>query len=307
MVLIPVGKLNETVGAGLLGVVLSSILYGITCAQTFNYYTSYPNDRVFLKTLVAGLWVLDTIHMSFVIIMIYHYTVTHWGDPLALAETTWSLTFSILVGNILTVVVQSFYAYRIYRLSGGNVILPCVIVVLSLCQLGFGIAYMLHNWRAQFIALSESRITSITGSIAISTDLLCDLFISITMCILLHRNDTGWKGSSRIINTLITYTINTCVLLTVCTVALLVTFLTFPSSLIFGIFYYILCRLYTNATLSMLNSRNLIRKIAETTSSNGDVVNLRTMDFQPAASANCMTQSVKGEKSTSGVYIQQPT
>jgi len=166
---------------------------------------------------------------------------------------------------------------------------------------------MLHNWRAQFIALSESRITSITGSIAISTDLLCDLFISITMCILLHRNDTGWKGSSRIINTLITYTINTCVLLTVCTVALLVTFLTFPSSLIFGIFYYILCRLYTNATLSMLNSRNLIRKIAETTSSNGDVVNLRTMDFQPAASANCMTQSVKGEKSTSGVYIQQPT
>ena len=33
--------------------------------------------------------VLDTIHMSFVIIMIYHYTVTHWGDPLALAETTW--------------------------------------------------------------------------------------------------------------------------------------------------------------------------------------------------------------------------
>jgi hypothetical protein len=56
-----------------------------------------------------------------------------------------------------------------------------------------------------------------------------------------------------------------------------------------------------------LNSRNLIRKIAETTSSNGDVVNLRTMDFQPAASANCMTQSVKGEKSTSGVYIQQLT
>jgi hypothetical protein len=33
--------------------------------------------------------VLDTIHMSFVIIMIYHYTVMHWGDPLALAKTTW--------------------------------------------------------------------------------------------------------------------------------------------------------------------------------------------------------------------------
>ena len=56
-----------------------------------------------------------------------------------------------------------------------------------------------------------------------------------------------------------------------------------------------------------LNSRNLIRKIADTTSSNGGVVNLRTMDFQPAGSANCMTQSVKGDKSTSGVYIQQST
>ena len=90
----------------------------------FNYYTSYPNDRIFLKTLVSMWWdeallryltcnaggrlvvhifavhyhslltddmprVLDTTHMSFVIIMIYHYTVTHWGDPLALAETTW--------------------------------------------------------------------------------------------------------------------------------------------------------------------------------------------------------------------------
>jgi hypothetical protein len=27
--------------------------------------------------------------MALILIMIYHYTVTHWGDPVALAKTTW--------------------------------------------------------------------------------------------------------------------------------------------------------------------------------------------------------------------------
>ncbi|KIM83687.1 hypothetical protein PILCRDRAFT_819331 [Piloderma croceum F 1598] len=306
MPLIPVEILNNSLGAGLLGVVLSAMVYGITCVQTFNYYSSYPKDHVYVKILVAALWVLDTIHMSFVTIMIYHYTVTHWGDYVAFAKTTWSLELNIVIGNVLTSVVQWFYAYRIYRLSRGNYILPCIIAVWSLIQLGLGITFMAHGFQVQLFDLTGTDHATVQGGVAIAADFLCDLFISVTMFILLRRSRTGWSESTRIINTLIIYTINTCAFLTVCTVACLITFLVFPSTLIYAIFYFVLCRLYTNATLSTLNSRTSIRKTTETTSTNGgNVINLSAMHTRVAASGNSKIQTVDVDKAASSVHIHQ--
>lgn len=49
-------NLELTLGALLVGTYISTTLFGFTTLQTYNYYTNYPDDRRFLKLLVAGIW-----------------------------------------------------------------------------------------------------------------------------------------------------------------------------------------------------------------------------------------------------------
>jgi len=254
--IIPLGTL---LGAGLMGVIISAMIYGITCLQTHLYYTKYSGkDGGRMKFLVGLLWVVDTFHLVLVTTMIYHYTVTNWGDVVVLARTTWSLELNIMTGNILTLIVQCFYARQIWRLSGKNWALTGTIVLLSLIQLGFGIAFMIHGFQNQVFALSESRVNKIVTEIALSGDIACDIVISVSMCYYLHKSRTGFKGTDTMINLLITYAIRTCLLTTICITACLIAFIVLPGSMVHSAFYFIACRLYANSLLSTLNARERI-------------------------------------------------
>lgn len=46
-------SLGPTLGAIELGVLISSVFYGVTCVQTFTYYQKAAKDRLGLKCLVA--------------------------------------------------------------------------------------------------------------------------------------------------------------------------------------------------------------------------------------------------------------
>jgi hypothetical protein len=94
---------------------------------------------------------------------------------------------------------------------------------------------------------------------ALAGDIACDTLISFSMIYLLHRGRSGYANSNKVINTLIAYTINTCLLTTLCTVTCLVLFIAMPGNFIYAPFYFAVCRLYANSLLSTLNSRESIR------------------------------------------------
>jgi len=250
---IPLGSL---LGAALLGTIISAVIYGITCLQTHLYYTKYTgNDGRAMKFVVALVWVLDSFHLALITIMVYHYTVTNWGDLLVLARTTWSLGLNIMIGNILTSIVQCFYARQIWRLSGKNWALTGTIVLLSLIQLGFGTAFIVHGFQTQFFAADESKANKSVAVAALSGDISCDIVITVSMCYYLHKSRTGFKGTDTIINMLITYAIRTCLLTTICIASSLITFIVLTNTMIHSAFYFIACRLYVNSFLSTLNAR----------------------------------------------------
>ena len=175
------------------------------------------------------------------------------------------------------------------------------------------------------------------------------------MCILLRRSRTGWSDSSRIINTLVTYTINTCAFLTVCTVGLLISVSTLnfhvhpldclglssfsscrilwstPSFILYSLdvsnsvsqrnkahvlnSLYQRCIVHVNPiflvvglisiTFCRLNSRVSVRKVTETTSTNGgNVINLSAIYSQPTTSDNSKIQKIE---EASGVRIHHTT
>ncbi|KAH9044586.1 hypothetical protein EDB85DRAFT_470596 [Lactarius pseudohatsudake] len=135
--------LDNVLGVFFLGVVLSSILYGVIWLQVYSYFTQHcKGDRLFLKCFVALLLILDTLQLALVVHGFYVSGVTNFGDYLADSRPPWSLKVQTLIGVIVTCSVQHFYAWRIYHLSLGQIYAPAFIVVLSLTELGLGIVYL---------------------------------------------------------------------------------------------------------------------------------------------------------------------
>lgn len=101
------------------------------------------NSRYFSSSLpqVAVTWALDILHTALMSHTVYYYTVTHFGDYLALTtKPTWSFNLEILIVPIIALIVQWFFAYRAYSIDRSNWPLALTIATLAVVQLGFGIS-----------------------------------------------------------------------------------------------------------------------------------------------------------------------
>ncbi|KAH9963510.1 hypothetical protein BC827DRAFT_114803 [Russula dissimulans] len=82
--------LDNLLGAFLIGVILSSIIYGISWLQVYLYYTQHSErDGSFLKSFVAVLLVLDSLHLTFLCHGLYIVSVTNFGDYVADLHAPW--------------------------------------------------------------------------------------------------------------------------------------------------------------------------------------------------------------------------
>ncbi|KAI5985071.1 hypothetical protein EDD15DRAFT_2304331, partial [Pisolithus albus] len=57
-----------------------------------------------MQSIVAVIWILDTLHVSFMCHMLYYYLITNYGNPTSLEYIVWSFPVSIptiLYGTVL--------------------------------------------------------------------------------------------------------------------------------------------------------------------------------------------------------------
>jgi len=73
-------------GAFLGGILFAFMFYGANCLQIFVYLVNYPNDRMTLKALVAGVWAADTVHQILGTIGIWQYLVSNFGNYVFLEQ-----------------------------------------------------------------------------------------------------------------------------------------------------------------------------------------------------------------------------
>ncbi|CCM03436.1 uncharacterized protein FIBRA_05569 [Fibroporia radiculosa] len=72
--------LDSSMGCFFIGVLFAIMFYGFTCAQVLYYVWRYPKDQMWLKTMVAVLWLLDTATTIFDVVFIWHYVVGGHAD-----------------------------------------------------------------------------------------------------------------------------------------------------------------------------------------------------------------------------------
>lgn len=251
--------LGSTIGVAFIGVAISSMAYGVTCCQTFYYYRSNRGraDPWYYKTLVAVLLILDSLHQALIIHSLYYYLVENYGNSITLTMNVWSLSAEIIVNAAIAFIVETFLVYRVFRLSRN-------LWVTGFCGL-FTIAHLVMNLifpiRALFypeLAVALVKLKA-TGSSGLVVAVVADVSISAAMAFYLNRSRTGFRRSDDMITKIMALTITTGSLTTVFVIGDLIAYLAAPQALYVLFFNFMLGKLYINALLTSLNTRDLVR------------------------------------------------
>ncbi|KAL9714124.1 hypothetical protein Ac2012v2_002432 [Leucoagaricus gongylophorus] len=164
-----------------------------------------------------------------------------------------------------------------------------------LAHLCFGLeTIVLFFIKRQFMRLQEiSFIAALPFGI---TAVLSDIIIAVALCVLLQSNKSDFKDTNHIINKLIIYAINRCLLTSVVAVVEVVLFSVMPNPFYTFSIDFVIGKLYANSLLAALNSRGSIR----TTLVESDSNEMSTNFFAIGAEA----EDVQSRDSTGEYHVQ---
>lgn len=249
-------------GVILIGGLIASILYGITTLQTYLYFMHHSEgDGWTMKLAVAAIWIFESLHVSFVGHMLNYYLIVNYGVPSSLEYIVWSFPASVLANTFVLVIFQCFFTRKIYYLCRPRlrwwVIGP--IILLVLIRIGFGIETLVLLFVNN--AVSSASSTRFYGSVpTASADPLADVLITASLCVLLHEGGSRsvYPRTKRLVNTLIIYTVNRCLLTLPVVVAELGVAVAGKAAWSMGL-NFIIGKLYANSLLATLNTRQYLR------------------------------------------------
>ncbi|KAF7356526.1 hypothetical protein MVEN_00986200 [Mycena venus] len=292
--------LNPTMGADFVGAILSSIFYGITTLQTIIYFGTYDKDRLFLKSMVAALWILDSASLALYSAGVYKYLVIDFGDLFAIQEIDWSIAASQsepMVTGTISLIVHLFLAFRIRNLhraplwtfvAGAVAIVslfPFAIAIVTTWRVSVkaipvaNFSAMLENCGYESPVIHELRLSNLFGQwMAIAGDVstsALDIFIAMTLTYQLYYGRTALKTTQKAVTTLTIFVISSGVLTALINTATLISYLAAENKLIFQLFNACSSKAYVNTLMATLNMREAVLRQV-----NPSVIGLGNTNFQ---------------------------
>ncbi|PBK94727.1 hypothetical protein ARMGADRAFT_64871 [Armillaria gallica] len=230
-------------GMTLLGLIFSSILYGISLSQTYTYYRRFPKDTLSTKLMVVIMTIIDAAAVALMAHACWYYFVT--TGPYH--RYVWSLNAELAFSMLISGLSEGFLTYRVWLLSGRRTILTLVLLCLALVHLvsgevAAGQSLALH-YRARFGSVKVPHI------IRLGSAVLCDTSLAISLCYFLHQKRTGYKQTDEIIDRLMIFSISTGLLTSFASVAGLITYLVVPKTWVYLALCFLISRLYANTFL----------------------------------------------------------
>jgi len=255
--------LSNSWGSILAGVFVSLVFYGISILQTFLYYERYTGDTILLKSLVAWVFVLDTLHIFPICAGVWQYFVVHFGDDTFLAYTHAPLVISLVVTSAVSSTVQSFFIYRIWLLTRSHFrwLLPAILMPFVVAQLVLGglCTVVAMAFDTSLSAVSESLLSTAANA-GNGVAMAVDITITISLCTLLAMTRTGFHtDTDRMLLRLIFISVNTGLSSALFAFLSVILLVVYPTNLIFTALYYPLCTVYCNTILASLNVRSYVR------------------------------------------------
>ncbi|KAK2459960.1 hypothetical protein APHAL10511_008045, partial [Amanita phalloides] len=169
------GHFEQTSGIILISVIFNTYLFGLVSGQFITYYTSKIKDPIWIKAMVLGLVITDTVHSSSLIYMIWVYFIQDFGN---LAQqklaVSWPYTLTPMINAISAVIVQTFLGYRIYCLTHSRLLFGFI----SAGALVFFTVACVNGVRALKISrVAKVGHAHVLGTISISLQITMDFII----------------------------------------------------------------------------------------------------------------------------------
>ncbi|KAJ7506873.1 hypothetical protein B0H11DRAFT_245622 [Mycena galericulata] len=250
-------------------------LFGIVTVQLYLYYQAFPNDRWFTKCLVYTVYALqltETVVTGFDAFNILGYG---FGNLTTLTQVNVVGFISPIITAIVSLIVQTFYAYRLYKFSDSR-ILPCILVASSLTVSICAFVTEQFGLEAGSLTTLDTARIATTGGIWLGGSALIDVTIAGTMTYYLAKKDTGFRKTHALVSKLIRLTIETGSSTALVAILVIVLFFVAP-----GKGYYItpitfMSALYANTMLAVLNSRLQIVGGRSVPTDAGDLITFTT-------------------------------
>ncbi|KAF9565216.1 hypothetical protein CPC08DRAFT_201191 [Agrocybe pediades] len=254
------GSFEDTFGAMLTGAFIAMTIYGITTLQAYFYYMSFPNDDTATKLMVLAIWILDTVHSILMCHCIHYYLISGFLDNTKLVNGTWSLFLSPVANVLLALISQSFFTRRIFLLCSlrWRYWVAGIISVTVVAHFVTGINTAVHLFqKKEFSQLKEVSLSAVVPFGA--STILSDILVAASLCFLLDNNRSQFDDTNSVINRLIIFAINRCILTTAVAVVETIVFAVLPNTFYSFAIDFVIGKLYANSLLAVLNARANLR------------------------------------------------
>ncbi|KAF8445015.1 hypothetical protein L210DRAFT_3643182 [Boletus edulis BED1] len=182
---------------GLIGMSISSCMYGVSLAQSAHYVRYFSNDLVSIKLLVLVVSIADILH-------VIGATESHWSK-LVLCHRRDAATGSYLavaMHYVITFAVQCFYCQRVWIITRNKGVTTTILLIVFM-QLALGTCATIEILKHGTIKFVETT-PLIPLAAAVST--ICDIVITITVFKHLWRSEL--RGRSNVLRDLVVIFIN---------------------------------------------------------------------------------------------------
>ncbi|THU82335.1 hypothetical protein K435DRAFT_808364 [Dendrothele bispora CBS 962.96] len=168
---IPTSVAKVDLGSIEIGVVLSSVLYGIILVQTYKYYqANFKRDNLILKSLACGIFM--SVHSVLLWVYLYKKTVSDFTVQNASVAVDWTLRVAFPLTALITLLVQWYY--------------PAVIIPALFIRLGLGVARGVVPGSSNLQDfVSKFRWLIVSASILGAAIDVCN---TLALCILMEKN-----------------------------------------------------------------------------------------------------------------------
>ncbi|KAK0194331.1 hypothetical protein F5146DRAFT_431531 [Armillaria mellea] len=243
----------EVSGPYIIGCLLNWGLFGTLSVQLYLYYLAFPNDSRFLKYLVYGIYVIESVQT----ILVAHDTFAMFGygfsDMDALTRLNYNWVTVPITSAVAAGIGQVFYAYRVFVVSKSRTIsifIICIFMISSAAAMVAGIS----AFQAGVITKFNTRKIHITVGIWCGASALCDIVIAICMTHYLTMRSTtmNFRRTRILVTKIVRLTIETGSVTAVVALLNYVLFIALPHQNSYVTFDVLVPKLYANTVYMVL-------------------------------------------------------
>ncbi|KAG2155077.1 uncharacterized protein EDB93DRAFT_1131124 [Suillus bovinus] len=248
------------IGPVVLGALVNACLFGGLAIQTHVYYANFPKDHRGMKLTVAAILASQIAHVICVSATLWKVAVSGYGNPLTLSIFPLGADAAILFTAITGALVESSFAFRLWKLSK-SLTLP--LISLALCLLAQSIALTMTVKAFTMTDLltfetDENRLITLS----LTSRLVCELTLTLSMVWYLRKQRSStFASTTTIIDRLVLWTLETGIITSLVVVFIMSFFLAMKHNYIWVGLYANLATVNANSLLASLNGRLILRSV----------------------------------------------